>query len=50
MFISDIFVKKPVFAAVVSLLLVAFGIVSFTRLSLREYPDIEPPIVSINVN
>ncbi len=50
MFISDVFVKKPVFAAVVSLLLVAFGIVSFTRLSLREYPDIDPPIVSINVN
>lgn len=50
MFISDIFVKKPVFAAVVSLLLIAFGVVSFTRLSLREYPDIDPPVVSISVN
>lgn len=49
MFISDIFVKKPVFAAVVSLLLIAFGIVSFTRLTLREYPDIDPPVVSISV-
>lgn len=50
MFISDVFVKKPVFAAVVSLLLIAFGVVSFTRLSLREYPDIDPPVVSISVN
>ncbi len=50
MFVSDVFVKKPVFAAVVSLLLIAFGIVSYTRLSLREYPDIDPPVVSISVN
>lgn len=49
MFISDVFVRKPVFAAVVSLLLIVFGIVSFTRLTLREYPDIDPPVVSINV-
>lgn len=50
MFISDIFVKRPVFAAVISLLLIAFGVVSFTRLTLREYPDIDPPVVSISVN
>lgn len=50
MFISDVFVKKPVFAAVVSILLIVFGIVSYTRLSLREYPDIDPPVVSISVN
>jgi len=50
MFVSDVFIKKPVFAAVVSLLLIIFGIVSFTRLTLREFPDIDPPIVSISVN
>ena len=50
MFISDVFIKRPVFAAVVSLLLITFGIVSYTRLSLREYPDIDPPVVSISVN
>jgi len=48
MMISDISVKRPVFAAVISLLLVAFGLLSFERLSLREYPDIDPPIVTIN--
>ncbi len=50
MFLSDISVKRPVFAAVISLMLVAFGIVSYTRLSLREYPDIDPPVITINVN
>ncbi|MEP0355918.1 efflux RND transporter permease subunit [Paraglaciecola sp.] len=50
MLISDISVKRPVFASVVNLVLVVFGIVSITFLSLREYPDVDPPIVSINTN
>lgn len=50
MFLSDLSVKRPVFASVVNLLLVVFGIVSISFLSLREYPDIDPPIVSINTN
>jgi len=50
MFLSDVSVKRPVFATVVNLLLVVFGIVSISLLSLREYPDIDPPIVSINTN
>jgi multidrug efflux pump len=48
MFISDLSVTRPVFATVVSSLLVLFGLVAFERLSLREYPDIDPPIVSID--
>ncbi|CAN5468352.1 efflux RND transporter permease subunit [soil metagenome] len=47
MFLSDTAVRRPVLATVMSLLLVAFGIVAYTRLQVREYPDIEPPIVSI---
>ena len=50
MLISDLSVKRPVFASVISLLLVAFGIVAFDRLSLREYPDIDPPIVTVQVS
>ena len=45
--LSDTSVVRPVFAAVMSLLLVAFGIVAFARLPLRQYPDIDPPVVSI---
>lgn len=48
MLLSDLSVKRPVFASVVNLILVVFGIVAITMLSLREYPDIDPPIVSIN--
>ncbi|WOX04260.1 efflux RND transporter permease subunit [Microbulbifer pacificus] len=50
MIISDTAVKRPVFALVLSLLLVVFGLISFERLPLREYPDIDPPIVSITTN
>ncbi len=48
MILSDISVRRPVFAAVLSLLLVLVGIVSFTRLPVRDLPAIEPPIVSID--
>ncbi|WP_309497126.1 efflux RND transporter permease subunit [Sulfurovum sp.] len=50
MILSDIAVKRPVFASVISLLLIAFGLVSFDRLSLREYPDIDPPVVTVEVS
>ncbi|ORE85014.1 acriflavin resistance protein [Oceanococcus atlanticus] len=50
MTLSDLAVRRPVVASVISLLLVAFGLVSYDRLSLREYPDIDPPIVSISTN
>jgi multidrug efflux pump len=45
--LSEVSIKRPVFASVLSLLLIAFGLVSFERLTLREYPNIDPPIVSI---
>ena len=48
MLLSDVSVKRPVFATVINLLLIIFGIVAFTMLSLREYPDIDPPIVSVS--
>ncbi|MEQ8746058.1 efflux RND transporter permease subunit [Pyruvatibacter sp.] len=47
MFLSDLSVTRPVFAMVLGILLVVFGIVSFTQLPLRQYPDIDPPVVSI---
>ena len=48
MLISDISIKRPVFASVISLLLIAFGLVAFDRLTLREYPRIDPPVVTIS--
>ena len=48
--LSDISVKRPVFATVLSLLLVALGVMAFNRLPLREVPNIDPPVVSIETN
>ena len=50
MLLSDISVKRPVLATVLSVILVVFGMVSYERLSLREYPDIDPPVVTVDVN
>ncbi len=47
MLLSDLSVRRPVLAAVLSMLLVAFGAVAFDLLPLREYPDIDPPVVTI---
>lgn len=47
MLLSDVSIKRPVFASVISLLLIAFGVIAFDRLTLREYPNIDPPVVSI---
>jgi len=50
MLITDLSIKRPVLASVLSLLLVAFGALSYFQLPLREYPDIDPPVVSIETN
>ena len=50
MFISDVAVKRPIFASVLGLLLVVFGLISFFQLPLREYPAIDPPVVTIETN
>ncbi len=48
--LSDVSITRPVFASVISLILLAFGMVSFSRLPLREYPDIDPPIVTVETS
>jgi len=50
MFLTDLSIKRPVFATVLSLVLVLFGIVTFNKIPLRELPDIETAQVSIRVN
>lgn len=49
MFLSDISIKRPVFASMCSAALVLFGIIGYQRLPVREYPDVDPPIVSVSV-
>jgi multidrug efflux pump len=50
MILSDLSIRRPVFATVMSLLLVVLGVIAYTRLTLRELPAIDPPIVSVDVN
>ncbi|WP_447975181.1 efflux RND transporter permease subunit [Nitrospira sp. Kam-Ns4a] len=45
--LSETSIKRPVLATVMTLVLVLFGVISFGRLSVREYPDIDPPVVSV---
>ena len=47
--LSDISIERPVFATVLSLLLIVLGVMSYTRLTLRELPAIDPPVVSVDV-
>lgn len=50
MILSDISIKRPVFATVISLLILVFGIAALRGLPVREYPDIDPPEVSISTD
>lgn len=45
--LSEVSISRPVLATVMSLAILLFGIMAFTRLPVREYPDIDPPIVSV---
>ncbi|MEA2923967.1 MAG: hypothetical protein QOD25_1089 [Alphaproteobacteria bacterium] len=46
--ISHFFIDRPIFAAVVSIVFVIIGGVSFTRLPVAQYPEIAPPIINVS--
>ncbi len=48
MFLSDVSIKRPVFATMLMVLLVVLGIVSFRRLAIDEYPDVTYPVVIVS--
>ncbi len=48
MTLSELSIQRPVFATVCSLLLVLFGAVAFTFLGVREYPAVDPPVISVS--
>jgi len=49
MMLPEICIKRPVLATVLSLIIVLIGLISYTRLSVREYPRIDEPVVSVSV-
>ncbi len=50
MTLSDLSVRRPVLATVFSLLIIAFGLIAFATLPLRELPDVDQPVVSISTS
>jgi multidrug efflux pump len=48
MTLPEICIKRPVFATVLSLVILLVGLISYQRLSVREYPRIDEPVVSVN--
>ncbi|ACB76638.1 efflux RND transporter permease subunit [Opitutus terrae] len=48
MILSDVSIRRPVVCLVASILIVLIGLLSFRRLPVREYPDIDSPIISVS--
>ena len=46
--LSDISIKRPVLASMMSAALVLFGVIGYRLLSVREFPDIDPPVISVS--
>src|SRR5256885_7051405 len=46
--LSETAIRRPVLASMLSAALVLFGFIGYTRLSVRELPDIDPPIISVS--
>lgn len=50
MSISEISVRKPVLALVMNILIVLFGAIGYTFLGTREYPSVDPPVITVRTN
>jgi multidrug efflux pump len=46
--LPEVCIRRPVFATVLSLVILLVGLISYTRLSVREYPRIDEPVVSVS--
>jgi multidrug efflux pump len=50
MHFSEFFIRRPVFATVVALIIMLVGLVSYQRLTVREYPAIDEPVVTVTTD
>jgi multidrug efflux pump len=50
MSLSEVSIKRPVLATVMSVILVLFGIIGFTYLGVRDYPSVDPPVISVSTS
>lgn len=50
MSLSSLSIRRPVLASVMSIVIVLFGVISFFYLGVREYPSVDPPIVTVSTS
>ncbi|MFA7288023.1 MAG: efflux RND transporter permease subunit [Melioribacteraceae bacterium] len=50
MSLSSLSIRRPVLAIVMSILIILFGVISYTYLGIREYPSIDPPIINVSTS
>jgi multidrug efflux pump len=50
MSLSSVCIKRPVLSIVLSIILILFGIVGFLSLEVREYPNIDPPVITVSTS
>lgn len=50
MSLSSISLKRPVFAMVMSIVIILFGVIGFDFLGIREYPSIDPPVITVRTS
>ncbi|MBU0801074.1 MAG: efflux RND transporter permease subunit, partial [Alphaproteobacteria bacterium] len=50
MTLPELCIKRPVFACVLSLMILLVGFISYTRLGVREYPNIDEPVITVQTN
>jgi hydrophobe/amphiphile efflux-1 (HAE1) family protein len=48
--LSSLNIERPVLSSVFSIVIVVFGVIGFTYLGVREYPSVDPPIISVVAN
>src|ERR1700751_6139671 len=48
--ISELSLKRPVLATVMNLIIILFGIVGYSFLAVRDYPAIDPPIITVSTS
>lgn len=48
--ISELSIRRPVFATVMMLIIIIFGMIGYTSLGVREYPSVDKPIISVDVS
>ncbi|RJP57119.1 MAG: efflux RND transporter permease subunit, partial [Ignavibacteriales bacterium] len=50
MSLSSVSIRRPVLASVMSIAIVLFGIIGYSYLGIREYPSVDPPIITVSTS